>query len=462
MEELVFAPERPDPTPGRPSRNGRPGRPAVVLDLTDEVRPPAPGEPDPPERPTSRRPARRVPPPRRPLPPLADDVAARADRLVALARLLTARLEAHERPAAENLMRDALAREHADGVPAGRVLARRAAGPWWWPGPRRPPAFPADPGGAFPRDPDGSFLRGLDRRHRAALVGYHHLGLTPEQTALLIGAPAGNVRSWLHRTDPGRVGPRIAAVARRTEAEPGPDDETTRQADRCLDIGRRIEARRRRRRAERARLLLRAAVVLALLALTLVAGVKLVVGGPRAEPEVVQAPADGPGTSRAGIGGRAPVVGPDQFELDFVGLPAIASSVGDRGQARVALRFTPARASLTFSVFCRTAYDRVGAPEVRAAVTLDGHDLGTVACGVRERVHDAVIRPQGSEHVTGPSDGADRAGRTAAGDRGGWAADGVHPGQESRLRAELRTPGGRPASDPLITLGVAVYQEAPG
>lgn len=115
-----------------------------------------------------------------------------ADRLLGTAFLLTG-----DRDRAEDLLRTALAvagatwthRRTDPMTDVLRAMARRYAGPPWW------PTRPVD---AAPLSGDvGAGLARLSSRKRLAIVLRYHQRRTEEQTAAALGAPAGNVRSWI-------------------------------------------------------------------------------------------------------------------------------------------------------------------------------------------------------------------------------------------------------------------------
>jgi hypothetical protein len=122
---------------------------------------------------------------------LASFVVTEADRLLGTAYLLTG-----DRDRAEELLRSALATAavtwaHRAEPAAGvlRAMAREYNGPFWW------RSRPAD-AGPLPGDV-GAGLARLSRRHRAAVVLRYHQRLTEEETGAALGAPVGNVRSWI-------------------------------------------------------------------------------------------------------------------------------------------------------------------------------------------------------------------------------------------------------------------------
>ena len=139
------------------------------------------------------------PPPRM---KFASFVVTEADRLLGTAYLLTG-----DQEQAEELVRAALA-DAAVGW-AGRhtnptadvlhQMARRCVGPiWWWQRPNTTPAPITDDA-----DPTleriGNGLTQLCSQHRVALVLRYHQHCTDEETAAALGAPVGNVRTWLSR-----------------------------------------------------------------------------------------------------------------------------------------------------------------------------------------------------------------------------------------------------------------------
>ncbi|HST85016.1 MAG TPA: sigma factor-like helix-turn-helix DNA-binding protein [Kineosporiaceae bacterium] len=166
--------------------------PIVTLDLTEDVIAIRPGGDA-----RSVSPSGRSVPAATPAPPrikFTTFVLGPAERLLGTAFLLTGDWER-----AEALLRNALAdagvswahRHREPEAEVLRALVRRSTGPlWWW---ERPIDAAPLPGAV------GAGLALLGSRQRVAVVLRYHQRLTEEETAAALGAPAGNVRSWISR-----------------------------------------------------------------------------------------------------------------------------------------------------------------------------------------------------------------------------------------------------------------------
>ena len=495
MEELNsgHAEEGVDLPTGSPARApGRfgpagPGGPVATLDLTGDFVAARPGpdtttEPGPPIGLV-----RRPEPARPPRVKFATFVVGDADRLLGTAYLLTG-----DRARAEELLRAALAtagvtwHHHRRSEPEAdvlRAMARQYTGPpWWWARPVGAVTLPGDVGTALDR---------LDSRHRVAIVLRYHQRLSEEETAATLGAPVGNVRTWISRAldtlgidtrldlrpeaGPGLsrsgLSHELAALAGPHEnpgprENPGPHEAASHEAalqleDRLADVRSRLPALHRRERRRRAGL----GTAIAAATAAVIAGA-LALAGPPPDPiqdadpalaHTARPPAPGPtsgwwadwsadstGTSRAGL--FDPTNQPDPHRFTFpasqAGDPLLASEVGDRGQDELVLRFTPRTTNLAFSDFCQTP-DEAG-PWTKA--TLNGHPLSSGPCRAEDRAGSTTMSRDGYPQVAGA----------------GWADLGVRPGQASVLRVSLRTAKGQPLTDPdasaRVRLGAAVYE----
>jgi hypothetical protein len=398
-----------------------------------------------------------------------------SDRLLGPAYLLTG-----DRDRAEHLLRAALAgaavswsRSRRDPVAdVLRVLVREYLGPfWWWPRPTPAAALPGDVGAGLAR---------LDAARRAAVVLRYHARLTEEQTATALGAPAGNVRSWLsHALDALGIDPRLdlrpqagprlsraglsaeldALAAAPASADRGPLtpavlEEAVRLEARLAEVRQQLPSRRRRERRRRAT----AWFAVAAGAVGVLAGA-LALAGPVPDPVL---DARGRSGVDAGLPGDSAIAArstaaaelfdprnrpPDPnrfvFRPDLVGDPLLVAAVGERGQQQLVLRFTPHTTHLAFSSFCQSSADVPG----RLEVSVNGHELTVGQCQADSRANSETEYPADAPMIDGP----------------GVAFLGVRPGHRSELRLRLTSDGGTPlpdAREPVnpVRIGIAVYE----
>jgi DNA-directed RNA polymerase specialized sigma24 family protein len=430
------------------------GRPAV-LDLTDDVLSLAPGS-DTAADPTAARGLALTPPVPAGPPRIrfSTFVVQHADRLLGTAYLLTG-----DPGRAEELLRSALAAagatwSHSRREPAAdvlRAMARRCLGPlWWWGQPMDAAPLPGEV---------GSGLALLEGRHRVALVLRYHQRLTEEETAAALGAPVGNVRSWLSRaldrlgidtrldlrpeagpglsrggltaelaalTAPVAV-PEPVGVPTGVQVSSRPPEpsaevmasalaEAARLDTRLTDVRGRLPAYRRRERHRRAGI----RFVVAAAAVAVIAG-GLALAGPVPDPMVD----DGTITVPMPPVTIAPkATDPFDFQFSLAGDPLLASRVGRAGQDELVLRFTPHITNLAFSAFCRTAV----ATGLWLNSTLNGHALSREPCGPDSAADAQTIARDDYPQVTDA----------------GWADLGVRPGRESELLLSLTNRRGEP------------------
>jgi hypothetical protein len=451
MEELTFG----DPDDWHMS-NGTTSPPSgfgpATLDLTDDLGAPASG-------------AGSEPVPRRI--GFATFVVTEADRLLASAVLLTG-----ERERAEELLRSALAAaavawEHSRREPVADVvgaMARECLGSVWWPK-RFMDAAPL-PGEI------GAGLARLSGRQRVAVVLRYHQHLTEEEAAAAIGAPAGNVRSWLSQAldalgidtrldlrpeaGPGLsrsgLSTELAALAtgvlgKRLDPEAA-FDEALRLDARLSAVNSRLPALRRNARRRRTG----TGIAIAVASVAVIAA-GLALAGPVPDP-ILDDSAEAGAAAVPPVGSL--VAGSERFERNqpedptrfrfrdhLAGDPLIASQVADRGRNDLTLHFTPESANLVFSQFCHSWHEN--GPWL--TITLNGRNVSLEPCSAESRAN---------------AEASSRGSYVQAVGLNNWAGFGVRPGRESVLRLQLTSPEGRPLAgnvviDP-VRLGIAVYE----